>query len=66
MLGKKGERKRAMSSLDYRMSHIRLGHCFHWLAWVLREALKAARYEKALVEHFVSPFSARPRIPNVP
>lgn len=66
MLGKKRERKRAMIWLDYQMSHNRLDHCFHWRALVFREALKAARYEKVLAEHFVSPFSGRPRIPNLP
>ena len=65
VLGKKGQGKRAMSVLDYRMSHNRLDHCFHWLASGFREAPKAARYEKVLVEHFVSPVSAHPQIPNV-
>lgn len=65
MLGKKGSREKAMSILDYRMSHNRLDRCFHWLASGHCEALKVARYGKVLVEHFVSPVFAHPQTPNI-
>lgn len=63
---KKDESNGAMALLDYRMSHNRLHRSFRWLTLVLRVVLKEARYEKALVEHSVSPFSGHPRIPKIP